>query len=228
MMDCVIIEDLKVAADYLAKCCKKSGRLNVVGHFPEVSSALEFLNQNTVDLLFLDVEMPGATGFQLLDELAYKPRVILTTSKEEYAYNAFEYHVADFLKKPFTYNRFIEALDKLEEPKESSSPDRSSDHIFIKSEGKLVRLNNDDILYIESEGDYVRFVTKAKKYLTYNSIRKLEEKVNKHYFMKIHRSYIINLHKIENVRDTDICINGTGIPMGKNVRPEVIRKLNIL
>ena len=99
-MNCVIIEDLKVAADYLSRCCEKSGRLEVKGHFPDVKSALEYLNKNTVELLFLDVEMPGATGFELLDSIAYKPEVILTTSKEEYAYNAFEYHVTDFLKKP--------------------------------------------------------------------------------------------------------------------------------
>jgi DNA-binding LytR/AlgR family response regulator len=230
MMDCVIIEDLKVAADYLTKCCTKSARLNVLGHFPDVPSALEFLNKNSVDLLFLDVEMPGATGFQLLDELAYKPKVILTTSKEEYAYNAFEYRVVDFLKKPFTYNRFIEALDKVEDITESAAVAESplKDYLFIKSEGKLIRLGNDDILYIESDGDYVKFVTKTKKYLTYNSIKKLEEKVNKAYFMKVHRAYIINLHKIDDVRETEISVNGVTIPMSKNVRPDVIKKLNIL
>ncbi len=110
---CAIIEDLKVAADYLTRCCEKSEQLEVKGHFPDVKSALEFLNTNTVDLLFLDVEMPGATGFELLDNIAYKPKVILTTSKEEYAYNAFQYNVADFLKKPFTYARFLEAVSKI-------------------------------------------------------------------------------------------------------------------
>src|SRR5689334_9587319 len=109
-LDCVIIEDLKVAADYLKRCCEKCGRLEVKGHFMNVATALEFLNEHTVDLLFLDVEMPGATGFELLDNIAYKPQVILTTSKEKYAFNAFEYHVTDFLKKPFTYNRFLESL----------------------------------------------------------------------------------------------------------------------
>src|SRR5687768_11096214 len=111
-MDCVIIEDLKVAADYILRCCEKSGNLEVKGHFKDVATALNFLNENTVDLLFLDVEMPGASGFELLDKLAYKPKVILTTSKEEYAYSAFQYRVEDFLKKPFSYHRFLESLDK--------------------------------------------------------------------------------------------------------------------
>ena len=109
----VIVEDLQVAADYLAKCCEKSGQVEVKAHFTNVAEALDYLNKNSVDILFLDVEMPGATGFELLDQLAYYPKVFLTTSKSEYAYDAFEYNVTDFLKKPFTYQRFQEALNKL-------------------------------------------------------------------------------------------------------------------
>jgi DNA-binding LytR/AlgR family response regulator len=227
-LNCVIIEDLKVAADYLKRCCEKSGRVEVKGHFPEVKSALEYLNSNTVDLLFLDVEMPGATGFELLDKIAYKPNVILTTSKEEYAYNAFQYHVADFLKKPFTYNRFIESLDKVSSQDEVPVKSNSVNHIFIKSDGKLVRLNNDDILFIESMGDYVKFVTRDKKYVSYNSLKNLEEKVNKDCFMKVHRSYIINLLKIDDIRENDLFINGIEIPISKNLRADVLRRLTIL
>jgi len=229
-LNCVIIEDLKVAADYLLRCCEKSGRLEVKGQFPDVKSALEYLNTNTVDILFLDVEMPGATGFDLLDNLAYKPTVILTTSKEKYAYNAFQYHVTDFLKKPFTFNRFMEALDKIsanDNPPLSVKAD-AGNHIFIKSDGKLVRLNNDDILFIESMGDYVKFVTRDKKYVTYNTIKNLEEKVNKDCFMKVHRSFIINLLKIDDIRENDLFINGIEIPISKNLRADVLKRLTIL
>ena len=229
ILNCVIIEDLKVAADYLLRCCEKSGRVQVKGQFPDVKSALEFLNNNTVDLLFLDVEMPGATGFELLDKIAYQPQVILTTSKEEYAYNAFEYHVTDFLKKPYTYNRFIEALDKTSSNDEAVAVKANAvNHIFIKSDGKLVRLNNDDILFIESMGDYVKFVTRDKKYVSYNTIKNLEEKVNKECFMKVHRSYIINLLKIDDIRENDLFINGIEIPISKNLRADVLKRLTIL
>ena len=228
-VNCVIIEDLKVAADYLAKCCEKSGRIEVKGQFAEVKSALEYLNSNTVDLLFLDVEMPGATGFELLDNIAYKPNVILTTSKEEYAYSAYQYNVADFLKKPFAYNRFIEALNKVfRDNNVTSPPSNAGNHIYIKSDGKLIRLNNDDILFIESMGDYVKFVTRDKKYVTYNSIKNLEEKVDKECFMKVHRSYIINLHKIDDIRENDLFINGIEIPISKNLRADVLKRLTIL
>lgn len=229
MLSCAIIEDLKVAAEYLTRCCEKSEQLEVKGHFPDVKSALTFLNKNTVDLLFLDVEMPGATGFELLDNIAYKPKVILTTSKEEYAYNAFQYNVADFLKKPFTYARFLEALAKVTARQDSSSTlANQGNHIFIKSDGKLIRLNNDDILFIESMGDYVKFVTRDKKYITYNTIKNLEEKINKDCFMRIHRSYIINLLKIDDIRENDLFINGIEIPISKNLRADVLKRLTIL
>jgi DNA-binding LytR/AlgR family response regulator len=227
-LNCVIIEDLKVASDYLARCCTKSGMVEVKGVFSEVKSALEYLNNNTADVLFLDVEMPGPNGFELLDSIAYKPKVILTTSKEHYAYNAYQYNVTDFLKKPFTYARFLEALDKVAFTSESIKQTSGTNHIFIKSDGKLVRLNNDDILFIESMGDYVKFVTRDKKYVTYNSMKNLEEKINKDFFMKVHRSYIINLLKIDDIRENDLFINGIEIPISKNLKADVLKRLTIL
>mgnify|MGYP001213380638 CR=1 FL=1 len=225
----VIVEDLQVAADYLAKCCEKSGLLEVKGHFTNVQEALDYLNKNSVDVLFLDVEMPGATGFDLLDQLAYYPKIILTTSKEEYAYNAFEYNVTDFLKKPFTYQRFQEALNKLTSAAgDSNISSTASDHIFIKCEGKLVRLNNDDILFIESMGDYVKFVTPEKKYITHNTIKNLEEKVNRQCFIKVHRSYIININKIDDIRENDLYIKGNEIPVSKAHKSDVLKRLNII
>lgn len=229
ILSAVIVEDLQVAADYLARCCEKSGLLEVKGHFPNVEAALQFLNQQSVDLLFLDVEMPGATGFELLDRLAYSPKVILTTSKTEYAYNAFEYNVSDFLKKPFTYQRFLDAVQKVIAPTpENNVNSTATDHIFIKTDGKLIRLNNSDILFIESMGDYVKFVSADKKYITHNTIKNLEEKVNKQCFLKTHRSYIINVDKIDDIRENLLFIKGNEIPISKAHRSEVLRRLNII
>lgn len=208
---------------------RKSGLLEVKGHFPNVEEALQFLNLQSVDLLFLDVEMPGATGFELLDRLAYSPKVILTTSKTEYAYNAFEYNVSDFLKKPFTYQRFLEAVQKIIAPtKESNVNSTATDHIFIKTDGKLIRLNNSDILFIESMGDYVKFVSTDKKYVTHNTIKNLEEKVNKQCFLKTHRSYIINVDKIDDIRENLLFIKGNEIPISKAHRSDVLKRLNII
>jgi DNA-binding LytR/AlgR family response regulator len=230
-LSCIIVEDLQVAADYLKRCCEKSGQLNVQGHFVNVPDALQFLNNTSVDLLFLDVEMPGASGFDLLDQIAFTPKVILTTSKPEYAYDAFEYNVSDFLKKPFTYQRFLDALKKVSQQAVQTNDtvtETDVDHIFIKTDGKLIRLNNDDILYIESMGDYVKFVTADKKYVTHNTIKNLEEKVSKQHFMKVHRSYIININKISNIRESGLYINGIEIPISKAHKQDVLKRLNII
>jgi DNA-binding LytR/AlgR family response regulator len=120
-------------------------------------------------------------------------------------------------------------LDKLSISDEViSAKPNAGNHIFIKSDGKLVRLNNDDILFIEGMGDYVKFVTRDKKYVSYNSLKNLEEKVNKDCFMKVHRSYIINLLKIDDIRENDLFINGIEIPISKNLRADVLKRLTIL
>ena len=228
-LSCIIVEDLQVAANYLTKCCEKSGQVEIKGHFINVAEALSFLNENSVDLIFLDVEMPGANGFELLDQIAFSPKVILTTSKKDYAYNAFQYNVSDYLMKPFTYQRFLEALQKIKPSQETISANNDSDHIYIKTDGKLIRLNNDAILYIESMGDYVKFVTNDnKKYITHNTIKNLEEKVSKNHFLKVHRSYIVNLHKIDDMRENMLFIKGNEIPVSKANKADVFKRLNII
>ncbi|MBZ5857343.1 LytR/AlgR family response regulator transcription factor [Flavihumibacter profundi] len=224
----VIVEDLSVAAEMLQRYCVKSGRVNVIQSFSSVETALPFLSEQVVDLIFLDVEMPGASGFDLLDKLSYSPQVILTTSKTEYAYNAFEYNVTDFLKKPFTYQRFIDALGKLREEAEKREEADDISHIYIKSDGKLIRLENDDILYIESMGDYVKFITNEKKIITHNTIKNLTSKINPAVFCKVHRSYIINMNKISDVRENMLYIKGQMIPISKANRTMVMSRLKII
>jgi DNA-binding LytR/AlgR family response regulator len=142
----LIVEDLKPAADHLSRLCERSGMIELKGHYLNAEDALDYLSENLVDLIFLDVEMPGKSGFEMLDQLAYQPQVILTTSNTQYAYDAFEYKVCDFLKKPFTYQRFAEALQKVEIRKKQSEGEEN-DQIFIKVNGKLVRLKYDEILF---------------------------------------------------------------------------------
>src|ERR1700741_1569196 len=158
-ISCIIVEDIQIAADFLRKFCEKSDLVEVKGHFMNVADALEFLDREKVDLLFLDVEMPGANGFDLLDRLTYSPKIILTTSKTEYAFDAFQYNVNDYLKKPFTYKRFLEPIQKIQLvapvpplpiPPAATPPSTDMDFLFIKAEDKLVKLKKDDILFLES------------------------------------------------------------------------------
>ncbi|HEY8397401.1 MAG TPA: LytTR family DNA-binding domain-containing protein [Flavihumibacter sp.] len=224
----VIVEDLSVAADVLQKYCLKSGRVNVIKTFTTTEEAVPFLSENAVDLIFLDIEMPGANGFSLLDQLQYQPQVILTTSKTEYAFDAFEYSATDFLHKPFSYARFVQALDKLKVTEEKKEEPEEMSHVFIKSDGKLIRLNNDDILYIESMGDYVKFITHDKKIISHNTIKALTEKINPDVFCKVHRSYIINMNKISDIRDNMLYIANAKIPVSKANRSTVMSRIKIV
>lgn len=224
----IIVEDLPVAADFLKKYCEKSGMVDVNKHFLNAEEALSYLNDNVIDLIFLDVEMPGASGFDLLDRLVYNPQVILTTSKTDYAYDAFQYNVTDYLKKPFTYQRFLEALQKVGKKKDQENGGSEQDHIFIKSDGKLIRLSNEDVLFIESMGDYVKFVTPAKKYISHNTIKNLETKVNPQVFMKVHRSYIVNFTKIDDIQENVLFVKGSMIPISKAHKSAVMQKINLI
>lgn len=227
---CIIVEDEPMARNFLEKYCEKSGQLDVLGSFPEAGEAINFLRTHEVDLIFLDVEMPGINGFELLDQLLYLPKVILTTSKTEYAFTAFQYSVTDYLKKPIQYSRFQEALYKVrdslpEAGKEEKEPDED---IFIKADGKFVRLQYQDILFIESMGDYVKYVTAIKKYTTHSTLKAVEEKIDKRQFLKVHRSFIVNLRKIKDIQDNSLVIEGNVIPISKAHKSEVMERLNIL
>jgi DNA-binding LytR/AlgR family response regulator len=224
----IIVEDLQTAADFLRKYCEKSGIVDVEAHFLNAEDALDYLSDNLVDLIFLDVEMPGASGFELMDRLVYTPQVILTTSKTEYAYDAFQYNVTDYLKKPFTYQRFLESLQKVEKKKQESEGEGDNDHIFIKADGKLVRLQNDDILYIESMGDYVKFITAEKRYITHNTIKNLETKVDAQRFMKVHRSYIVNMSRVDDIQENTLYIRGNMVPISKSHKARVLQKIRVI
>src|SRR6185503_17769408 len=149
----------------------------------------------------------------------YSPKIILTTSKTEYAFDAFQYHVNDYLKKPFTYKRFLESIQKVQglpapgtEPT-PTPPASDIDFLFIKADDKLVRIKKDDILFMESMWDYVKFVTPGKTYITYSTLKSMEEKLGGPSFIKVHRSYIININKIDDIRGNTIYVQGNAIPV---------------
>ncbi len=223
----VIVDDEPIARSFLERYCEKTGIISLAGSFPDSESALEFLRCNEVDILFLDVEMPGDSGFQLLDKLLVMPKVILTTAKTDYAYDAFQYNVTDYLKKPFTFVRFQEAVGKAGHSAADKKEPVKKDDIFIKSDGKLTRLNYEDILYIESVGDYVKYCTPDKKYITHSTLKAAEEKINNINFMKVHRSFIVNLRKISNIEDYTLLIGGSVIPISKLLKTEVMGRINV-
>lgn len=223
---CIIVDDEPLARNFLERYCQKHGNLEIMGSFPDTETALNYLSANEIDILFLDVEMPGATGFELLDKLLYMPKVVLTTSKTDYAFDAFQYNVADYLKKPISFNRFQESINKITDSLNNTTVETSKDDIFIKTDGKFIRLSYEDILYIESMGDYVKYFTMAKHYLTHSTLKAVEEKMNPKKFMKVHRSYIVNMSKIQDIQDNTIVIDTKVIPISKALKPDVMVRIN--
>jgi DNA-binding LytR/AlgR family response regulator len=227
MLKTVIVEDEPLSRKLLETYCEKSGIIELCGSYETADEALVFLNQNDIRLIFLDVEMPGIDGFELLDQLLYMPRIILTTSKTEYAYKAFQYDVVDYLKKPVQYNRFLTALHKVKETQADARPSVDED-FYIKSSGKFIRLRYKDVLYIESLGDYVKYVTEEKAYVTHSTMKMVEEKMGPYQFMKVHRSFIVNLQRIKDIEDYTLVISGKVIPISKALKGEVLKRLNIV
>ena len=231
----ILIDDDLVSLTILENFCRKSGRVEVAGTFNDPAQALDFLKTNIIDAVFLDVEMPGLSGFELLDRLTYLPRIILTTSKTDYAFTAFQYEVTDYLKKPITYDRFIRSINKIEETMTPAAiPDKEEmggagqKDIFIRSDGKLVRLSMDDLLYVECIGDYVKYISADKKIVSHATMKSVMEKLDPTIFLKVHRSFIVNTRKIKDIQDNTLVINGNLIPISRSNKAEVMQRLNIL
>lgn len=225
----IIVEDQPMSAEILKKFCVRSGIVNVLHHFPDAVLAAEYLRQNEVDLVFLDVEMPGPSGFDLLDQITMQPQVIMTTAHTSHAFTAFEYNVCDYLKKPYTYQRFLDAVEKvITITANAKEKKKGEEDIFIKCNGQVIRLKTSEILYMESMGDYVRFVTKDKKYITHNSMKKLLSQIDPDIFCQVHRSYIVNMCKLNDFRDNNASIEGHLIPVSKANKAKVKKHIKVL
>lgn len=227
MLNCIIVDDEPLSRTVLTRFCEKSGIVDVKGSFDNAVSAIEHLKTNHIELVFLDVEMPGINGFQMLEYMPYRPQVIMSTSKTDYAFTAFEYNVTDFLKKPVEYNRFLTAVNKVKDLAEKNAAPNEADEteIIIKCDGAYVRLQQDDVLYIEGMGDYVNYVTNDKKYITLNTMKAVEEKLNNRLFLRVHRSYIINISKVKTYAGNNVLIAGISIPVSKPNKASLLQKL---
>lgn len=227
MIRCLIVDDDKLTRTSLEHLCKKEQGIEVVGACENVSAALTILESEPVELILLDIEMPEQTGFDLLAQLPIIPYVIIISSKEEYAYEAFQYEVNDYLKKPVTPARFKAAVSKVksdESPADAPEPES----IFIKADGKFIQLNLGDIDFIENVGDYVRFHTERGNYIVYSTMKNLDKRLPSSRFMKVHRSYIVNLRKIIDIEENTLLIKKHVIPISRANKSPLIARLNMI
>lgn len=227
-LSCIVVEDEAITRKLLENLCKKNDILNFKQSFENGTTAIEYLKENPVDLILLDVEMPDMKGWELLDSLSYIPLVIVISSNKEYAYDAFQYKVADFIPKPVTQSTLDSALVKALSQHESRKQLQTASEIYVKANGKLVRLDFEHIYYIENLADYVKIFTTQTNHVIYCTMKHLESRLPSDRFMKIHRSYIINLNKIEYIEDSDLSIQGKLIPIARSQKAELLEKLNLL
>lgn len=237
-MNCIIVDDEATARTIIAQLCTNIPSLNVLEEFPNAIQAMKYLNQNEVDLIFLDIHMPDFTGFDFIQTLKNPPKIILTTSDPQFAIEAFEYDcIIDYLVKPIALPRFEKAIQKAEsakaEPKASTIPSKdaeasSANDLYINIDRRLIKLDIPSIYLIEAKGDYINVKTEDKNYTVHSTLKKIEEKLPTDLFLKVHRSYIINIKKIIDIEDNSVLIKKDVIPVSRSNRPELMKRLNLL
>ena len=227
-INCLVVDDEPAALEVLDHFISRVYFLNLVKKCPSAIEAMQILEENQIELLFLDINMPDVNGIQFLKSIKTRPAIILTTGFKEYALEGYEHDVVDFLLKPFDFERFLKAVNKannlisriLKQPVALQKPQQ---YIFIKADYKLLKISVDDILFIEGLKDYIKIFTKQRLYLTLMSMTSIEEKLPSHEFCRIHRSYIISLSKIDSVSRHRVVIGEKFIPISVPYRDKFYR-----
>jgi len=227
-LKCIIVEDEVMARKSLQRLCEQHESLDLVSVFENAEDALVFLSTEKVDIIWLDIEMPGLSGFDLLENLTSIPQVIMTTTKTEYAFDAYQYQVTDYLKKPVMLPRFKMAVDKvLELNSRKTTISTQRQEIYVKADGRYIRLPYTDILFIENVGDYVKIYTHDNSYIIHTTMKYLEEKLGNQ-FLRVHRSFIVHLDKIVDIEENNLVIAKKVIPISRANKPELMNRLNML
>ncbi|MFT4738028.1 MAG: two-component system response regulator LytT [Cyclobacteriaceae bacterium] len=228
-MRCIIVDDDEIARVSLEMLCDKIEDLEVVKSFENGMSALGWLKTQDVDVIFLDIEMPDLSGMELVKSVDNLPQIVFTTSHSEYAIEAFEHQVTDFLPKPIQLSRLIRSVERVKELLDNVSVQEEQNQLFVRVDGKFVRIDLSEIMYIESLGDYVRFYAESgSKYIVHSTIKNIAEKITNKNFLKIHRSYVINLSKVIDIDDTNLLINDKVIPISRAHKQLLLNKIKTL
>ncbi|MBD1366270.1 response regulator transcription factor [Mucilaginibacter sp. ZT4R22] len=230
----LIVDDEPHAIEVIEKYLAMFNQMEVVGKCNDAIQAFQLLQQKPVDLMFLDIKMPGINGTDMLRSLKNPPKVIFTTAYSEYALEGFELNAVDYLLKPIPFDRFLRAVGKVFQQPDNHNKamlcyeipvsDREA-FIYLKVDRKTIKLNINDILWIESLRDYVKVVVKEQVYTTKQKISLLEEMLPESKFVRIHRSFMVAIAKIDSFYSYSIQINGHELPIGRNYKQDVQKKL---
>ncbi|MEO7523705.1 MAG: LytTR family DNA-binding domain-containing protein [Ferruginibacter sp.] len=231
-MNCLIIDDNKIARTTMKQLVSQVPELILIAECENATEAYKQIMVNTVDLLLLDIEMPGMDGIELVKNLgANRPLIIFTTSKKEYAAEAFDLNVVDFITKPVYPLRFRQAIEKAKDIIQSRQEDLKiveDEFLFVRDSNIVRRINIDEILFAEAMGDYVKLFLVQKYYAIHSTLKAVEEKLPATKFLRVHRSYIVQLSKIDTVQRGLLHINGKSIPIADAYKAVLNKRLRIL
>ena len=219
-IDCLIVEDEPLAADLLKEYITQLPYLNLVGNATSATEALTMLNSNQIELLFLDLHLPGLKGFELLKTLSFPPKVIVTTAYHQYALESYDFAVVDYLLKPIAFERFLKAVNKATLSSTSSSKGNPAETdlkvIQLKEGRSIIPVLESDIEFVESQRDYVIIHTSKAKIKTKSTLHAFLERLSSGHFIRIHKSYIIRKSLVSSYTSRSIQISGTSLPIGRN------------
>lgn len=238
-MKAIVIDDEITARMIIKQVADDISGLNIVEEFSNALQAIKYLNKNTVDVIFLDIHMPDFTGFDFIESLKNPPKIVLTTSDRNFALEAFEYKfVVDYLVKPIELERFKKAIDKVKTfklvdevvvPVKQQQEDQDTENtLYVNIDRRLVKIDIPSISIIEAKGDYIKIKTEDKNHIVHSSLKKIVEKLPSKHFLKVHRSYVINIDKIIDIEDNSVLIEKDVIPVSRVNRNELRRRLNLL
>lgn len=236
-MNCIIIDDEGMARAIIAQFITDNTDMHINGEFSNPLEAIKYLNQNPVDLIFLDVHMPDFTGFDFIQTIKNPPKVILITSDKKFAIEAFEYDcIVDYLVKPITQDRFLKAVQKANSrsldvsPAEEVKPKQevNAKDFYVNIDRRLIKIEIAAVTIVEAKGDYIHIKTEGKNYIVHSTLKKIEDKLPEDLFLKVHRSFIINTKKIIDIEDNSVLIGKDVIPVSRSNKPELMKRLNLL
>ncbi len=231
---CLIIDDEPLALDLIESYVNKTAFLELVGRCSSAFKAIEYLSENKIDLLFLDIQMPGLTGLEFSKSLQNGPRIIFTTAYGQYALEGFKADAIDYLVKPFNYTEFLKASTKaltwfsMVNNEKKTEPEQTATSLLVRSESKLVKINLNQIIYIEGLGDYVKIHLEGNSstVLTQMTLKSLEEKLPTKTFFRVHKSYIVQIDKIQTIERNRIVFGKVFIPISPSVKDEFFKILD--
>jgi two-component system LytT family response regulator len=232
-MNCIIVDDNKLARTATKQLVSQVDFLVLKKECSSPVEAFNYLKTEPVDLIFLDIEMPEMSGIELIKNLQQRPIIILISAKKEYAIEAFELNVADYIIKPVSLSRFMTAVSRAKElfdlkDQKVELNEKDKDYIFVRSNSVLTKVKINDILYIQALGDYVNIFTAETRYTVHISLKSFEDKMPAGKFYRLHRSYLIAVDHIDNIEESTAYIGKHPIPIGEQFKKDLLKKLNLI